>query len=116
MPKFIFVYRDPMGYDARSDPDGIAAWAAFLEDKIRPNVLDPGWPVFEEATVVGKSGLPTRLAGYSVIDVKDLAAAVALTDTCPTLGHGGSVEVGTLGELPPGHPAEIMRRQLLEAQ
>jgi hypothetical protein len=112
MPKFIFVYRYPTGYDVRTDPNANAERESFIRDRVGPQVVDPGWPVFEDATVVGKSGSPTKLGGYSVIEVKDQDAAVALTATCPTLTKGGSVEVGALAELPAEHPAELLRKDM----
>jgi hypothetical protein len=108
--KFILVYRYPESYDALSDPGANQEWESFIRDKVGPSVVDPGWPVLEAATVVGKSGSATKLGGYSVIDVVDLDSAVALTGTCPTLSTGGSVEIGPLVELPAAHPAEVLRR------
>jgi hypothetical protein len=57
MPNFVFSYRSAMGYDTAADPDSLAAWGAFLEDVIGPNVVDPGWPVFEPSTVLGQAPL-----------------------------------------------------------
>ena len=94
MPKFVVVYRYRAGYDVLTDPNANAEWEAFIRDKVGPNVVDPGWPVFEDATIVGTSGSPTKLGSYSVIDAKDLDAAVTLTDTCPTLAKGGRSRVG----------------------
>lgn len=42
----------------------------------------------------------TELGGYSLIDVPDLDAAVAIAKGCPHLDCGGGVEVGQLGEAP----------------
>jgi hypothetical protein len=111
MPRFILVYRYPQGYDVLTDPSANEAWEAYIRENVGPNVADPGWPVFEEATVVGNTAYPTKLGGYSVVDVADLDAAVALTERCPTLSKGGSVEVGPLVELPAAHPAEVLRKK-----
>jgi hypothetical protein len=56
MPAFIFSYRSAKDYDAAADPDGLAAWGAFISEVIAPNVVDPGWPVFEPAAVLGGAG------------------------------------------------------------
>jgi hypothetical protein len=53
MPQFIFSYRSAKAYDAAYDPDGLAAWGAFINEVIAPSVVDPGWPVFEPAAVLG---------------------------------------------------------------
>ena len=110
--KFILVYRYPEGYDVLTDPGANDSWEAFIREKVGPSVVDPGWPVFEQATVVGTSESAGRLGGYSVVDVVDLDSAVALAEGCPTLSTGGSVEVGPLVELPAAHPAEDLRRRM----
>ena len=64
MPQFIFSYRSAKDYDAAADPDGLAAWGAFINEVIAPSVVDPGWPVFEPAAVLGaRPAHPTRRRG-----------------------------------------------------
>jgi hypothetical protein len=111
MAKFILTYRYPTEYEALADPDSLEAWASFLGE-IGPNLVDPGWPVFEQPTIVGTAGSATRLAGYSVVDVDDAETAAALARECPTLLKGGGVEVGALAQLPDEHPAEALRADL----
>lgn len=111
MPKFIFTYRSARRYDGLTDPDGLAAWGSFLNDVIGPNVVDPGYPVFEPSTVVGEVGPSTRLGGYSVVNADDLESALSMARHCPTMQRGGGVEVGVLGALPADHPAEQIRLQ-----
>ena len=111
MAKFILTYRYPSDYETLADPESLDAWASFLRE-IGPNVVDPGWPVFEQPRSVGTTGTTTRLAGYSVIDVDDAESAAALANKCPTLSKGGGVEVGTLAQLPDEHPAETLRAEL----
>ena len=108
MAKFILTYRYPTDYEALADPNSLEAWASFLRE-IGPNVVDPGWPVFEQPMIVGTAGTATRLAGYSVVDVDDAETAARLAKKCPTLAKGGGVEVGTLAQLPDEHPAEVLR-------
>jgi hypothetical protein len=115
MPQFIFSYRSAKDYDAIADPDGLAAWSAFINDVIARNVVDPGWPVFEPATVLGEAGQSTQLGGYAIVTADDLQAAVAMAERCPTITRGGGVEVGVLAALPPEHPAEQMRSRLSKA-
>jgi hypothetical protein len=112
MPKFILSYRSAKEYDALTDPDALPSWARFLNEVISPNVVDPGWPVFEPSTVVGEAGPSTQLGGYSIVNAEDLETAVAIARRCPTIERSGGVEVALLGDLPPEHPAEQMRSQL----
>jgi hypothetical protein len=61
MPNFILTYRTPHGSAALADPAGLTMWGTFLNAVIAPNVVDPGWPVFEPSTVVGEAGPSTQL-------------------------------------------------------
>jgi hypothetical protein len=115
MPQYVFSYRNPEGYDALARPEDLAAWGSFLNDVIAPNVVDPGWPVFEPATVLGEAGSSTQLGGYSIVTADDVDTAVAMAKQCPTLSFGGGVEVGVLATLPPEHPAEQIRSRLSKA-
>jgi hypothetical protein len=115
MPQFIFSYRSAKDYDAIADPDGLAAWGAFLNKVIAPNVVDPGWPVFEPATVLGEAGQSTQLGGYSIVTADDLETALSMAEHCPTIKGGGGVEVAVLAALPTEHPAEQIRSRLSEA-
>jgi hypothetical protein len=111
MAKFILTYRYPTDYESLADPESLEAWASFLRE-IGPNVVDPGWPVFDRPMIVGTAGSATRLAGYTVVDVDDPETAAALAQKCPTLPRGGGVEVGALAQLPDEHPAEALRADL----
>ncbi len=115
MPQFILSYRSAKDYDPLADSAGLAAWGEFLNDVIAPNVVDPGWPVFEPTTVVGEGGPSTQLGGYSVVNADNLEAALAMAKRCPTLERGGGVEVAVLSELPAQHPAEQIRSRLIKA-
>jgi hypothetical protein len=115
MPKYIFVYHVPKAYEAMADAEALPAWESCLTDVIGPTIAT-GWPVFEDATVVGEAGAATKLAGYSVVDTRDLESAVALAKACPALRSGGGVEVGALAELPGEHAAEVLRARRRSAQ
>ena len=115
MPKFILSYRQAKDYDAAADSAGLAAWAEFLNNVVAPNVVDPGWPVFEPATVVGEAGPATQLGGYAVVDADSLESALSMALRCPTVERGGGVEVGALAALPAEHPAEQIRSQVVNA-
>ena len=115
MPQFIFSYRSAKDYDAIADPDGLAAWATFINDVIAPHVVDPGWPVFEPAALVGETGPSTQHGGYAIITADDLQAAASMAEHCPTITRGGGVEVALLTALPAEHPAEQIRARLSKA-
>ena len=115
MPQYIFSYRSAKNYNALADPAGLAAWSAFINDVIAPNVVDPGWPVFEPAAVLGEAGPSTQHGGYAVVTADDLQAAVSMAEHCPTITRGGGVEVALLAALPPEHPAERIRSRLAKA-
>jgi hypothetical protein len=85
-------------------------WETFLSTVVRPNVVDPGWPVFAPSTVLGQPVESTQLGGYSIVEVADRDAALAIAKQAPPIERGGGVEVGELAELPPEHPAERMRQ------
>ena len=102
MPQYIFSYRSAKGRDPFADRSGLPAWAAFLNDVIAPNVVDPGWPVFEPSTVLGEAGESTQIEGYSVVTADNLEAAVVMARSAPTIARGGGVEVGVLAEAPAG--------------
>jgi hypothetical protein len=109
MPKFIFSYRAAKQVDGTADPDALAAWRAFLTDVVGPNVVDPGWPVFEPTALLGQTGPSTQLGGYSIVTADDIEMALSMAKHCPTLTRQGGVEVAVLADLPVDHPAEQMR-------
>jgi hypothetical protein len=112
MPKFIFSYRSAKSNGAAADAQVLAAWQAFLNEVIKPNVVDPGWPVFEPPLILGETGTSTQLGGYSIVTADDIDAALSMAKRCPTLERHGGVEVGVLAELPIEHPAEQMRSRM----
>jgi hypothetical protein len=115
MPNFIFSYRPDKDFDALADPGALPAWGSFISETLAGHVVDPGFPVFEPAAVIGETGQSTRLGGYSIVTADDLDAAVVLAKSCPTVTRGGGVEVGLLAALPQEHPAEQMRSNLASA-
>jgi hypothetical protein len=115
MPNFILSYRPAKDFEALADPGTLPAWGSFISETLAGHVVDPGFPVFEPAAVIGETGESTRLGGYSIVTADDLAAAVTMAKSCPTVTRGGGVEVGLLAELPQEHPAEQMRSDLAGA-
>ena len=94
MPKFLFSYRSAADGEP-GGPEVMAAWQAFFEG-LGSSVLDVGNPIFAREAVGQCSSEKTVLGGYSIVEAEDLDAAVKLASACPTLNHGGGVEVGEL--------------------
>lgn len=97
MPLFVLAYRNPIGYTPTAETT--AAWRAWFAG-MGDQLADLGKPVVGGRTVLGdcETGR-TELGGYSVINVPDLDAAVAIAKGCPLLDGNGGVEVGQLGEV-----------------
>jgi hypothetical protein len=110
MTQYLFTYRSVPGYDWFGDPSGLPDWQTFLE-AIEENMVDPGWPSFEPAQLLGQTGASTQVGGYSVVTADSLDAAAAMAKGCPTMSRGGGVEVAVLADLPAEHPAERIRAQ-----
>ena len=115
MPKYLLSYRSAKNYDALADTALTAAWDGFLNDYVAPSVVEPGWPVFDPATLVGETGPSTQHGGYSVITADNIHAALDIAKRCPYVASGGGVEIGLLADLPTEHPAEQMRLRLATA-
>ena len=91
MKKFMYVYfggMPPMGEAAAKE--SMKEWTQYFE-KIGKSIVDAGAP-FGEYEVVG-GGTESGANGYSIINAKTLADAVALTDGNPMIAAGGSIEV-----------------------
>jgi len=97
MPNFVLTCRQPVGYTPT--PETMAAWMAWFDD-MDGQLVDPGKPVVERATIGNTTSGVTELGGYSIVRAEDLQTALALAKGCPLLDHGGTVEVGRLGEVP----------------
>lgn len=114
MSKFIFTYRQPANYvPSQTDPNVVSPWTKFFEG-IGSRIVEPGQPVFERAAL-GEIGGSTKLAGYSIVEADSLDAGLALARECPAIEQGGGVEVGVLAELPPDHPASMLRNRVASA-
>lgn len=98
MPLFVLAYRNPIGYTPTAETT--AAWRAWFAG-MGDQLADLGRPVAGGRAVLGDRGPGrTELGGYSLINVPDLDAAIAIAKGCPLLDISGGIEVGRLGEVP----------------
>jgi hypothetical protein len=95
MPKFLFSYRVPQGYQPGAETG--KAWEAWFES-LGSSRADTGHAVVGPRTL-GKLDAGTRLGGYSIVTAEDMEGAAALAEGCPALQLGGGVEIGAI----PGH-------------
>lgn len=103
MTKFIYLYRGAIPeLTPAQGKQREAAFAAWIE-KLGPALVDVGSPFAASACVRddGSEGTASELAGYSIIEADDLAAAKALTDGLPFLAdHNGEHTVEIFELLP----------------
>jgi hypothetical protein len=105
MSEFIFLYR---GGDTPASPEQIQKslekWVAWFKDLgATGHLKDIGNPLQPTGKVVkGKEKVITDgpyaeakdvVGGYTVVEAKDLTHALELSNDCPILEAGGSVEV-----------------------
>jgi hypothetical protein len=99
MATFVFTYRMPPEFTP-GKPETLLAWAAWFSD-LGDRIIDHGLPT-HGATTLGDCGVGSVPSGYSVVEVENLAAAVALAERCPALAEGGGVQVGAAVDLEAG--------------
>ncbi len=93
MAKFMLLYRgaatDPGEMTEEQVAGEMAKWMAWGE-KVGPALADFGNPFGAGASAVGDGsrGTPAPLSGYSIVEAKDLDAALGLVDGHPYLGDG----------------------------
>ena len=98
MATFVLNYRAPKGY-VPGEASAAGPWQSFIGG-LSDHLVDLGRPVVGTRGV-GVIGDATQLGGYSVIEADDFESALTLAKGCPFVGHGGGVEVGELGDVPP---------------
>ena len=102
MPRFIFIYRNPTRYVATPETSAeMKAWFGGMGNQL----VELGNPVVASDTVGNLSSEAIfrpelELNGYSIVQVENLAAALAIASGCPHLTRSGGIEVGELGDVP----------------
>jgi hypothetical protein len=107
MTTFLLSYYNANSY-APDEPEGIAAWQAFLNG-LGDSLVDIGNPIFARTTLGDCDADTTVLGGYSFISADDLDAAIRLAKACPALANGGGVEVGEITPLSPERMAPLVQ-------
>jgi len=110
MSQFLYVYRmNPADRQAvMAAPEraqqNMQRWRAWLQDlDARGHLKDRGQPLEYDGKVVrgpqrGVTDGPFAetkevVAGFSIVEAKDVDEAIALTRGCPILDNGGTIEV-----------------------
>jgi hypothetical protein len=92
MPKFVLFYIGGLSFENREA--GAAhqqKWMAWMEE-VRAAMVEPGLPVGKGKTVtatgISDDVSAARVSGFSVVEAKDLDAALAIAKSCPHLDIG----------------------------
>ena len=104
MAKFIILY---LGGNHPSTPEEgkqhfqkYMAWLAELGDA----VVSPANPFKDTHTIQADgtivAGGSSSISGYTIIEAASMDQALALSETCPFLQIGGSLEVSALANMP----------------
>lgn len=97
MPKYLFAYHGGMSPSNPADMKKVMdAWMKWFEGMGKA-VVDGGNPCGPARTVSSKgvaaNGGANPVTGYSLIEAKDMDAALKMAKGCPILSSGGSIEV-----------------------
>lgn len=115
--EFLLLFRSGHWDSALSPADlqtTMAAFLAWFERLSAEGTLKAGQPLMDDARIVsGKDGRHVAdgpfteskeaVGGYFLIEAANLDAAVAIAQQCPTLAHGGFVEVRPIAAVCPTH-------------
>jgi hypothetical protein len=110
MSEFIYLYRigaaeqrEAMGSPERAQKS-MQAWLSWMRDlESKGHIKNPGQPLEQAGKVVRGSQktvtdgpyveVKDLVAGFTVVEARDLAHAAELSKGCPILEGGGSVEI-----------------------
>lgn len=105
-PRFVLFLEEPeaaplaTGAEERARVEEYSRWA---RQQAAAGALLGGEKLKDEAAVLRGAGSaqgPSRTAGYFLVTVADLDAAVELARSCPHLRHGGDIVVRPIDPLP----------------
>ena len=107
MTKFVYIYHAPMSPADAAPPDPaemeqvMGAWMAWA-GKVGDGMVDFGTPLDNGVSVTpdGTSPSTREVAGYSIIEAEDMAAALALAKDHPHLKMPGACTIEVHEALP----------------
>lgn len=104
MPSYVISY---IGGNPPSTPeDGKQHFAKYMEwlKSLGDAAVSPANPLKNTQTVAPdgsvSAGGSTSMSGFTIVEVADIDAAIAMARSCPFLEIGGSLEVSELGQMP----------------
>ena len=106
MPQFMMVYKGEatdMSYITEEEANAVMAkWAAWMGG-VGTALTDIGTPFGPSSSIVddGSSGTAVSLAGYSIVEADDMAAARQLAEGHPYLSEGAGNFAVDLYEMMP---------------
>lgn len=92
LKKFMFTYYGEPNCSSPEDGQKyMAKWGNWMKT-LGAAMTDPGAPLKPAKSVSSKGiqegGGPNRLTGYSVVQAKDIEAAIEMAKSCPHLKYG----------------------------
>jgi hypothetical protein len=117
MSEFVYLFRieaeaqqKAMGTPEQAQRS-LQVWLAWMRElEAKGHIKNPGQPLAPDGKVVRGSKksvtdgpyveVKDLVAGFIIIEARDLAQAAELATGCPMLDGGGSVEVRPVGALP----------------
>ncbi len=105
MPKFLFIYHDPVEPRTPPSPEEMQAflglWGAWFQ-QFGPAIVDGGDGLMPTGRVLKPGGIVSDgpyveskevIGGYSVVQADTYDAAVAIARECPISKAGGTIEI-----------------------
>jgi len=101
MPKFALAFRGGMPRTPEEGQKMMADWNVWVAD-LGPAMVDKG-AGFGKSRFLTHAGVEGQiegaLSGFSVIEAKDIEAALSLAGKCPIFDLGGTIEVAPWMEM-----------------
>lgn len=115
MSQFLFIYRDSKDRFEMSPEEmqaDMEAWMSWIHQAVESGwMINSGEALMPDNAATVRKGEVTDgplieskevVGGYSIIEAKDLEAAIVYSQGCPALASGGSVEVREIMPIPEG--------------
>jgi hypothetical protein len=110
MSEFVYLFRGsgPSGFSPQEMQAHLQKWRNWIKDlTAKGHIKDPGQPLErtgmlvrgKKATTDGPYAEKDVVAGYMLIEARDIAEAARLSEDCPIADTGGVVEVRPVARL-----------------